>query len=275
MRLHWFTLLLPLAAQAQAAAPPSDTALAGITSRGRLLAAYDRAAWHATDAMLAALPNPAGVKGFLATQGADGRWRVLFGRLNAAGDTLFIVARAEQASTPDSFRVEVPAAPLLGDAAERAGFKALRTAGADLSAGPRAFPGTYNGYLLPEPDGAWLVYFLPGQQQPSVYLHGGDVRYRVSPDGGTILSKHPMHRAVMNLSVPAEAAAGMHTVVVEDLPQDSDVFLVLTRRPAKPEMVVTAHFTFQVQLDGTISWTPRPPSQVPGPTLPNMMERIP
>jgi hypothetical protein len=247
-------LLVARSIGAQAPAPPPDSALAGITSRGRLLAAYDRAAWHGTDAVLAKLPNPVGVEGFLAEQDRTGNWHVLFGRLSPAADTLFVVARADQATGPDSFRVAISAPPTTGSNVEREAFRAMRTAGADLKAGPRPWAGTYNSYVLPRPDGGWLVYFLPAQTQQRIYPHGGDFRYEVSPDGGTVQSKFQMHHTVLMLGVPANAVAGMHTVVTADLPQDSDVFLVLSRVPLKPELVRTEHFNFQVDTNGTITW---------------------
>jgi hypothetical protein len=43
-------------------------------------------------------------------------------------------------------------------------------------------------------------------------------------------------------------------VLTADLPQDSDVFLVLTRRPLKPELIATEHFDYEIHTDGTISW---------------------
>jgi hypothetical protein len=46
----------------------------------------------------------------------------------------------------------------------------------------------------------------------------------------------------------------MHTVLTADVPHDSDVFLVLTRSPPKPEVIGTRHFNYQVHLDGTIRW---------------------
>jgi hypothetical protein len=50
-------LALPVSVIAQGTSVPSDTLLAGITARGKLLAAYDQAAWHATDALLALHPR--------------------------------------------------------------------------------------------------------------------------------------------------------------------------------------------------------------------------
>lgn len=55
-----FTLaLLSLYSAAFAAhkCPLSDDQAAQITARGRLLAQYDQAAWHATDALLATNPD--------------------------------------------------------------------------------------------------------------------------------------------------------------------------------------------------------------------------
>jgi hypothetical protein len=42
---------------AQKSAPLSREQLAEITGRGRLLAEYDQAAWHATDAVMATHPK--------------------------------------------------------------------------------------------------------------------------------------------------------------------------------------------------------------------------
>lgn len=239
---------------AQATPSPSDTALAGITERGRQLAAYDQAAWHGTDAILAKWPNPTGVEGFLAQRGSDGGWRLMFGRLNAAGDTLLVGATAVQRGKTDEYDVTLHRPFRVGDDVERRAFLALRTAGKDLAASPPPFRGNYNSYALPRADGSWYIYFLPGQTQAGALPHGGDFRYDVTADGTTIRSKWAMHRGVLNAAVPDSGVAGMHTVLVADLPQDSDVFLVLSRRPSKPELIGTAHFDFEIRVDGTITW---------------------
>lgn len=251
-------LLIAAPVMAQSTGPDSAT-LAGITARGRLLAEYDRASWRATDAVLAGWQNPVGVEGFVALKGTDGRWRVAFGRLNATEDTLHVAARAEQgaqAEDPDSFTVTRPARPEIGSDAERLAFVALKTASGALRAvGPMPFDGQYNPYVLPREDGTWYVYFLPGQRQRGVYPHGGDFRYHLSADGRTVLATHRMHQTVLMSRLPAEAGGGWHTVVTEDWPQDSDVFLVLTRMPRKPELVATASYNWEIRVDGTIGWT--------------------
>jgi hypothetical protein len=248
-----FLIALPVAAQS---AGPDSATIAGITARGRLLAEYDRASARATDAVLAGWQNPTGVEGFVALKGGDDPWRVAFGRLNAAQDTLYVAARAEQGEDPDSFTVTRPTTPAVGSEAERLAFVAMGTAARALAAaGPPPFNGQYNPYLLPQSDGTWYVYFLPGQRQRGIYPHGGDFRYHLSADGRTILETHRMHQTVLMSRLPSDAVSGWHTVVTEDWPQDSDVFLVLTRTPRKPEVVATASYTWEIRVDGTIGWT--------------------
>ncbi|HEX7122280.1 MAG TPA: hypothetical protein VF178_07935 [Gemmatimonadaceae bacterium] len=253
-----FAFALPGYVLAQDVTPPADSALVGIIARGRMLAEYDRAAWHASDAMLARWRNPSGLEGYLAIRNALGRWTVLFGRLSAASDSLLILATAEQQDTPERFAVTLHSPPRLGPDDARRAFVALRTVGEDLGANPRPHQGPYNSYVLPRPDGGWWVYFLPAQTRPNEYPHGGDFRYEVSADGRTIEAKVQMHNTVLVSQVPADAASGWHTVVTADLPQDSDVFLVLTRKPAKPEMVVTEHFQYEIRVDGSITWQRAP-----------------
>ena len=57
--------------------PASPKELAAITARGRLLAEYDRAAWQATDALLAHPPEPGAVQRYIARKSED-RWTVAF-----------------------------------------------------------------------------------------------------------------------------------------------------------------------------------------------------
>lgn len=243
-----FVLPLPLAGQASNI--PSDTLLAGITTRGRLLAAYDQAAWHATDAVMALRPDVSAAKTMVALQRPDGRWTVLFGQLSAATDTLYLVYEAVPTELPDSFvvRTHVPPTPLIGS--ERLAGAALHAARADFGVLQRP----YNGYVLPRADGSFWVYFLPAQTDPATFPHGADVRYLVASDGRRILDKHLMHRALLNLAIPDSAVGGYHTVLVDDIPQDSDVFLVLVRSPRRPELIATAHYNYQIAVDGFISW---------------------
>lgn len=74
-------------------APLSREQLAEITARGRMLAEYDEAAWHATDAVMALHPKPDNDTRFVCRK-ADATWTCVFGRL--AADKLLIDYEALQ-----------------------------------------------------------------------------------------------------------------------------------------------------------------------------------
>ena len=237
----------------QALSVPSDTLLASITARGRLLAAYDQAAWHGTDAVLAMVPESTLAKAgntMIGWQYPDGRWSILFGRLTDNADTLFVVYEAQATNRADSFVVRANDPPLVRIGAERRAAAALRLTSTDLGTPSRR----YNAYVLPRTDGAFWVYFLPAQTDWREFPHGADVRYLVDSSAVRVVEKHPMHRGLLNLAIPDSAVAGMHTVLVDDVPQDSDVFLVLARRPRRHELIATAHYDYEIALDGSISW---------------------
>lgn len=245
--------LLPRAGAAQAAGVPNDSVLAAITARGRLLAAYDRAAWHATDALMALHPDLHTANTMLAVRQPDGHWVVHFARLTPARDTLLDIYVATEATRPDTFVARRLPHPSPLPEAELREARALHTAMSDFGTPSRP----YNSYVLPRAGGGYWVYFLPAQTDPRAFPFGADVRYEVSPDGNEILAKHRMHRALLNQALPDSAVSGVHTVVTSDLPQDSDVFLVLARRPRRPELVVTEHYLYEIRTDGSITWRRR------------------
>src|SRR5215470_18399509 len=63
---------------APAADAPSREELDAITERGRALAAYDQAAWHSTDAVLALKPRGGAVTHYIPRRTPTG-WVVAFG----------------------------------------------------------------------------------------------------------------------------------------------------------------------------------------------------
>jgi hypothetical protein len=87
-------LLLPVGAGASKR--PSAAELAAITERGRLLAGYDAAAWHSTDAVLATHPKEGSSNRYIAHKTETG-WVVDFGKLSATGDRFLVVSEAVQA----------------------------------------------------------------------------------------------------------------------------------------------------------------------------------
>src|SRR5882672_2574748 len=101
-----FTILFPSSvALAQRNSPPSKAELAEITERGRQLAEYDVAVWHATDAVLAMKPAEGSVAGYIAKK-TGSVWTVMFGRFNESRDKFLIVYEANQGKSPQEFNVK-------------------------------------------------------------------------------------------------------------------------------------------------------------------------
>ncbi len=77
---------------------------------------------------------------------------------------------------------------------------------------------------------------------------------RPTEDGSAIREKRRLHRSVIENEPPEDKddrqVAGIHTHVLADTPEDTDVYHVLTRKPAVPEMIVTKHFVFRIEPDG-------------------------
>src|SRR5690349_23472716 len=236
-------------AKTQEALAPTEEALAAITERGRLLYEYDQAAWHASDAVQMA--NPRNVEGqrYVARKEAA-KWTVVFGKLNDDRSRFAISYEAQEQATLRQFSVHPEPAERQDQGFFLYAARAIEVAMKDFGAASRP----YNVAVLPGPAEQLYVYLYPAQTKARVYPLGGDVRYLVSADGTKILERRQMHKTIIETG-PKEGkkmAAGFHTHVLSDLPEDTDVFHVLTQDPPLPEFVGTPHFTYQVKADGTI-----------------------
>ena len=248
-------LCSPLPAQQSqpGSAAPTDAQLKATTARGRMLAEYDVAAWHATDVVEALKPDRAAAVVYLARR-TNGKWEVVFGRMSPQNDRFLIVYRASEGEVPEEFTAKKLDPPV-----EDRGFyfeaaKAIETASKDFGRPPRP----YNRYVLPTEDGRLYVYFLPGQTNAGIYPLGGDVRYTITLDGGTIIEKRQMHSNIIEKkeSPPSgqQLAGGYHTHGVNNAVEDSDVFHVLNRQPSIPEIVGTPDkHMYEIETDGTIN----------------------
>jgi hypothetical protein len=249
------TSCLSLAEKKTKAGPlPSADELAAITARGRILAEYDVAAWHASDAVVELKPDKTVSPFYIARQTANG-WEVAFGRLSESRDRFLIVYQAFQGATPVEFTVKKPDPPVEDHGFYLAAAKAIETASRDFGKPSRA----YNTYVLPTESGQLYVYLLPAQTVNGIYPLGGDVRYTITPDGGAIVEKRQMHKTILEFDMNdaskrmTKVESGIHTHVLSSLPEDSDVFYVLSRKPLIPEYIGTMDKKiFVVQVDGTI-----------------------
>lgn len=252
-------LLLPILAQLAVApapaqqAPASAADLAAITQRGQSLEAYDQAAWHGTDAAQAAVgKNAPGLRYYIAQKTATG-WVVDFGNLDTGGTT-FLTRIEALSADGQKFTVQVFATPRSDIGFLVAAAHAIATAEAIF----KPVSGFhYNVAVLPNSDKALYVYLYPAQTDANVFPVGGDERFTISPDGLTILDAHVMHHAVLAIPVTpngATAVAQVRSVVVADIPQDTDVFHVLARKPAIPDYVVAQGQMYLIDVDGSIKY---------------------
>jgi hypothetical protein len=256
------TLALPAVSQAQAQAQvgaPAESELADITARGRALAAYDFAAWHGSDAVVALKPAVGSVTRYIARPTPKG-WVVAFGRLTAARDTFLVAYEAVQSTKSGEYEGFTGVAhekPIVDTDYYVRAARALDTASADF--GPVKRP--YNAAALPTPYGNWYVYLFPAPTVTGIWPLGADTRYLISADGRTILEKRRLHNSVIEFGArlmqsPAgsKLEAGSHTAVLAEIPEDTDVFHVLTRTPKVPEYVMTDHFVYKIDTDGKINY---------------------
>lgn len=237
------------AAQVQ---PPTPDSLAAISQRGLMLARYDYAAWHATDAVVALNPGEEEIRGYVAGQNADS-WVVAFGRMSADNQSYLVAYEARQnPARPDSFSVvhHSPARRDVGDLFRAA--RALEVARADFGTPSRS----YNAAVLPANGGEWFVYLVPAQVHAGVFPIGGDVRYRVSTDGTSILTKRRLHNSIVDFGDPRKPGtalkAGVRTAVLDNVPEDTDVLHVLIREPKVPDYIATDEFMYRVEPTGQI-----------------------
>jgi hypothetical protein len=238
--------------------PPTKEVLAGITERGRSLAAYDAACWHASDAVQAQHPKEGSFVRYIAHKTTKG-WSVAFGRLDDKGDRFLVAYEANPGPKPDEFPVRAFEPPREDTGFLRSAARAIEVVLQDFVKHFRGERRPYNVAVIPAEKGQLWVYLVPAPTKPGVWPLGGDVRYLMSPEGIKIVEKRQLHNSIIENEPPPEGdpqrpVMGMHTHVLDDIPEDTDVFHVLTRKPAVPEMIATERFVYQVGVDGVITY---------------------
>lgn len=248
--------LLSVSAELFASPRPSAAELTAITERGRMLAEYDAAAWRATDAVIAAHPKTQPSGRYIAHKTLAG-WVVDFGRINATRDKFLVAYEAVQTNSPSRFEVK-SFNPVREDTGwNLAAAKGIEAAMRDFGKGDRP----YNVAVLPAENDSLYVYMYPAQTKEGIYPLGADVRYRVSPDGTKITEKRQMHKGIIEYGRPGPGdtvSSGYHTHILSDLPEDTDVFLVLVRRPRVPEAIGAGAYMYTIGVDGKITVGDRP-----------------
>jgi hypothetical protein len=243
-------LCCSLPALAQKDSLPSNSDLAAITARGRLRYESDQAAWHASDALMETHPPKEGLGRYIARK-TDAGWEVAFGHLNESRDAFLVGALATEGKSLQEFSVKRYETPQRDTGFYLAAAKGIENALKDYHGADRP----YNVAVLPADASQLYVYLVPAQTENGVYPLGADARYLVSPDGA-IVEKRQLHKGIIPTGGPvppgSTVAGGYHNHVLSDLPEDTDVFYVLSRRPSMPEFIGTEIAIYQVNADGTI-----------------------
>lgn len=235
---------------------PNSAELTRITQRGKDLFEYDRACAQATDALLAKFEKTSGFKHYVAvSEGAGGarRWVVAFGTISEEKDSFVIAYEVtiKAGEQPDVKAFEVYKV----DRGEL--FKRARALALCAPRMKRTGP-LMNYAALPASNDGYYVYQFPGSDKVNTYLLGGDVRFLTDSAGEKILETRQLHNSVLtwprvdDLPPGAQSQGGCHTAILSDLPEDTDIFHVLLRKPALPEYIATANWIFCVETDGSI-----------------------
>src|SRR5512135_2802547 len=127
---------------------PTPAELLAITARGKILAEYDVAAWHATDVVQDLKPEKGSTRYYIAKKGDTG-WLVVFGRLNETHDKFLTLYEATQGTRPEFFTVKRFDPPVASTDFYFCAAKAFESALKDLGSVNRP----YNAYAIPSQTG--------------------------------------------------------------------------------------------------------------------------
>ena len=245
----FLVFVFSVGAFSQRTAPASTAELLAISERGRALYAYDEAAWHSTDAVMALKPTKGSFESYIGQKFGD-KWTVVYGKLNADRDRYLVIYEATQAGSSIEFNVKKYDQPKEDKGFYFTAALALSLAKSDFGSVNRP----YNAAVLPAGSGQLYVYLLPAQTEDGVFPLGADVRYLISTDGKNVVEKRQLHKSIIEFRFPKDATpdSGYHTAILDDVPEDSDVFHVLTRTPKIPEWVVTNKYVYQIKPDGSL-----------------------
>lgn len=241
MRQAMAMLAMALAAPAMAQTAPADTlsaedraALDRIAERGRLLAAYDRAAWLGTDDVQQRLPDWRDKLGGWIVDGPAASPTVIFYDRSNPPRALY-TARLVGGKLADARLVTGDAGVL--SPAQLQLITARRTAGKAIdAAGLRPCGPAFNTVVVPAaaPGGAISVYFLSAQTKADDMPIGGHFRVDVDPDSHAS-APYAFSKGCMTLPPPPKGqrgALGLVTTLTAPLPNETHSFAVEAyRRP--------------------------------------------
>lgn len=211
-------------------APSNEQRIVEAANLGRLIYAFDRAAWVSSDALTATIPKDqlARVGGYVVEPSDARTLRVTYYRGSAAAAQAFFVAdvregkvvRKELLATPVALSAnQVVLARARDVAAERARERSYKS----------CTPLPFNTVVVPSRNGGPIaVYLLSAQQDAETYPMGGNYRVIVAPDGA-VLASRPYSVSCLSLTVPklragAKPVGFMVNHLLDPVPTEIHVF---------------------------------------------------
>lgn len=239
-------LVLAPAAQAQTLNADEAAALKVALERGRLLYAYDQAAWHGTDDMLAKIKDPRDKIGGWIVDGKPGATELVFYDRDAADPHAVYVARFDGSKLlsshvlgPDEDRSLSPLRKRMIAAVRTASDALVGAKVQQCAAGQR-----FNTVTLPPTteNGSISVYYLTPQHDLETVPFGGHYRIDVSADGkaGPVRAFTKSCIAIpINADKAKDSKSAMLTIthLLDPTPTEIHVFSSLVAH--LPVMVVT------------------------------------
>lgn len=250
-------------AYAESDVPPvtakaTDAAVAAALERGNLLYAYDQAAWHSTDALLAEIDTAKHpeLRGYVSEPGEDGALNVTFYGERTNG--LFAFARYTVLGSK-----VIKGGRLSQDADTSLSQNALRmiaardTAIKAMQERKWGFCNRNQPNLLVLPngaDGATSVYIMSSSTTEGLFPAGGHYRFDIAADG-TLTSARPFTKSCLDVrsidDKGNKAEMGFVTHSLDAQPTEIHVFISLTLK--MPMMIGTANGQFWSIENGKIA----------------------
>jgi hypothetical protein len=237
---------LTMSAEEQSAATEAERT-------GRAMFLHDRAAWVATDAMLAAYPKApetAGGGGWITEESGADIIVTFYNRTPAAVYRITVAENGKVTGKVEEYTAPVALTPFEAGAA--AAREVLSTASFDTCSK------TYNTVVLPAADkqaGHWRGYLLPGTTVRGLVPIGGAHRFNI--EGSAITARRSFTKSCLNLQDSANTKALYVTHLLDPTPTELHVFISLQTR--KPLMMRTmSNGTAWLIAGGKISVMERP-----------------
>lgn len=249
-------LLVLVTAQAGFGQENEDPVLRQVERLGRALYEYDQAAAKATDALMDLHPEQSRLGMFIAWR-TDTGWKVGFGHLDPEGTAFLLAYEAGIGPDGETWRVETFPEPV-----RRTGFY-RQAARAWQAVKPRVKTdfAPLNVAMLPGDGESIYVYVYPGQTTFDHYRLGGDTRYTCDLKRNTVTETRRLHRDVLLMPYAVKSDEDKvditsTTAVVTNVPVETDILYVLSRRFSAQHVVLTKQWTYILTPKGRIAKIP-------------------